>query len=214
MIEPITATKRDIEAQEASIRDFDEWFRYAEEIGQDRLGSFLFTASIILAAFATLYADHIFALALVLSFSGAFFSLVWVVIGTRQGKFHEMLERQIDRRLQEWDAIGPTGRPNARPDLFPIWHVRQMKRDAALDEAGRTPGQLTIPAIREYIRTIRNQHLTAGAPERAHPELGHVENIFATRKLLWIVPIGFLGLYVTCSAFALFALLKRAVGAG
>ncbi|NNM74286.1 hypothetical protein [Enterovirga aerilata] len=217
MDEPEGGTARELEAQAASIRDFDAWFRYAEEIGQDRLGSFLFTVSILLAAFATLYAEGVFAISLVLSLSGVLFSFVWLVIGTRQGKFHDMLECEIDRRLREWIELGGTG----GPALFPISHVRGMKVAAARDEATRPekPGTLRATAayfrmVVAYLRMVVQDHMRARDPGGMAAPLDHVENVFATRKLLWIVPLCFLGLYLVCSSFALFALVRRAIGAG
>jgi hypothetical protein len=206
--------RRDLEAQARSIGKFDEWFRYAEEIGQQRLGSFLFTASIILAAFATLYAEDIFALALTLSLSGVFFSFIWVAIGTRQGKFHQMLESEIDRSLEEWDTLRRGATTKQKLEQFPIWHVRDLKIQGGASQLSGAQPPSMLNAVLTYIKMAARISFTGGKVSIPRPSLHYIEQLFATRKLLWIVPMSFVVLYLLCSAFAAFALLRRAAGAG
>jgi len=115
----------DLEAN--AIIKFDEWFRYAETIGQQRLGSYLFTASITLAAFATLYSREVFLLSFFVSLFGIIFSFMWAVIGGRQEKFHKKIETQIDYWLDAWERKNEQSKEYIKQ--FPIWHVRNVKKD-------------------------------------------------------------------------------------
>jgi hypothetical protein len=101
-----------------SLQRFDDWFRYAETVGQQRLSGYLFTVSITLASFATLYSRNIFLLSVVVAVFGAAFSLAWAVVGVRQTKFHRMLEEQIDILI---------GQNRGAAAEFPIYYVRQLK---------------------------------------------------------------------------------------
>jgi hypothetical protein len=124
------------ELEEKTIEKFDAWFRYAETIGQQRLGSYLFTASITLAAFATLYSREVFLLSCFVSIFGIIFSIMWTIIGTRQEKFHKKMEAQIDYWLDIWKKKNDDSTDKKDIKQFPIWHVRNMKKD--LDEQNDT----------------------------------------------------------------------------
>lgn len=111
------------------INAFDKWFQYAEQIGQQRLYNFLMAASIIFVGCATLMAStkntggHI--LAILLSLLGIGMSWMWYILGRRQAKFHDMLEKNLRKRFEQ------LGYPDncEHCDEFPIYHVYQMKID-------------------------------------------------------------------------------------
>lgn len=106
--------------RDMAIREFDTWFRYAEEIGQHRLYNFLMSASILLLACATILTSQAapWNLAKVLSVFGIILSFLWVIIGRRQHKFHVMLECEITKLLD--------GHPYK--DKFTIYHVQNLKK--------------------------------------------------------------------------------------
>jgi hypothetical protein len=160
----------DLAAAKSIVGEFDKWFQYAETIGQTRLGSFLFAASITLAAFATLYSRDIFLLSSGVAMFGIFFSFAWLILGLRQGKFHEKIETQIDFWLRNWESINEISVRKQSIEQFPIWHVRNMKKD--LDTGITT-------------------------------KLSWLDQLFRTRRFLWVVPSAFLAIYVICSGFAL-----------
>ena len=103
-----------------SIREYDEWFRYAETIGQQRLYNFFMAASILLLACATILASEKspICLSLGLSVCGFILSLLWTISGYRQVKFHEILEDKIDSLLEK----------HPLPFKFPIASIRNLKR--------------------------------------------------------------------------------------
>jgi hypothetical protein len=101
-----------------AIDRFDEWFRYAETIGQQRLQSYLQTSAILLAVCAVfLSAPKQAQYSLPFSLIGIVLSLLWIVKGSRQSKFHQML----DQKLGEFLDKNP-GKTN-----FPGYYVREMK---------------------------------------------------------------------------------------
>jgi hypothetical protein len=103
-----------------AIDRFDEWFRYAETIGQQRLQSYLQTSAILLAVCAAfLSARNLAQYSLPFSLIGIVLSLLWIVKGTRQSKFHQMLDHQLGQLLE---SIPSTSRK-----YFPGYYVREMK---------------------------------------------------------------------------------------
>jgi hypothetical protein len=117
---------------ETAILQLDEWFRFAELIGQQRLYNFLMSASILLLACAailsTTQGSKWFATSL--SVFGQILSALWVIVGSRQCKFHEKIETEIDGIL----------RKHACPKKFAITHVRSLKLSVQeLSELGLQP---------------------------------------------------------------------------
>jgi hypothetical protein len=111
------------------IKAFDEWFRHAENIGQQRLYNFLMVSSIMLVGCATLMASTKNiggpSLAIFLSILGIRMSRMWYIQGRRQAKFHDMVERNLLRLFKR------LGFPNncEHCEELPIYHVYQMKMD-------------------------------------------------------------------------------------
>lgn len=101
------------------IRDLDHWFQFAEEIGQQRLYNFLWVASILLLACATILSSDKAprALAIVLSIAGIIMSGLWWSLGSRQSKFHE----KIDHELRQLLRVDP------EPKRYAIFHIQNMK---------------------------------------------------------------------------------------
>lgn len=166
------------EASEAerdrAIERFDEWFRYAETIGQQRLQSFLQTSSILLAAcalFLSIPKKELYSLPF--SMLGIVFSLLWIIKGFRQSKFHKMMEMELDDLL----------RMSSHREFFPGHHVRKMKST--------------------YINRAEFS-LTSNTLAQAHNiRLSRVEDWMSARKFLWIVPSVFLCAYAGCAMAAI-----------
>lgn len=91
-----------------AVRDYDVWFRYAEEIGQHRLYNFLMSASILILACATLMVGdgpgkkYVVTTMCIL---GVWLGFLWTVLGMRQKKFHEAFESQLSLWLQKSGVI-------------------------------------------------------------------------------------------------------------
>jgi len=101
------------------IRDLDHWFQFAEEIGQQRLYNFLWSASILLLACATILSSDKAprVLADFLSGLGILMSLLWYVLGRRQAKFHGKIDHELRQLLSA----------HATPEQFAIYHIQHMK---------------------------------------------------------------------------------------
>jgi hypothetical protein len=100
------------------ISRFDEWFRYVEEVGQQRLQNYLQTGSILLVACAALLTvPNRALLSLPFSIFGFLLSLLWYVKGTRQSKFHQMIDNELGELLKDHPC----------KKNFPIYYVREMK---------------------------------------------------------------------------------------
>jgi hypothetical protein len=101
-----------------AINRFDEWFRYAETIGQQRLQSFLQISAILLAVSAAFQATKCRAVySLPFSLIGIVLSILWYFLGSRQSKFHDMLDKQLGSFLDKHPS----------KYTFPGYHVRLMK---------------------------------------------------------------------------------------
>lgn len=108
------------------IKQLDQWFQFAETIGQSRLYNFLMAASILFLACAALMASeapYTHYLATALTILGMFISAMWSVLGTRQAKFHEKIDSELRNALQKLDER----------HQFAIYHIQQMK-DAWKDQ--------------------------------------------------------------------------------
>lgn len=109
------------------LRQLDEWFRFAESIGQERLYNFLMAASILFLACATTITTGgigtIFAIAV--AGLGTFFSFLWWVLGKRQSKFHNKIDTELRIRFERH----PT------PEQFAIYHIHDMKTRLEIDKS-------------------------------------------------------------------------------
>ncbi len=101
------------------IRDLDQWFQFAEKIGQERLTNFLWSASILLLACATIISSDTVSnlLANFLSVLGIIMSLLWIILGRRQAKFHGKIDYELRQAFRE----------HKEPEQFAIYHIQQMK---------------------------------------------------------------------------------------
>jgi hypothetical protein len=92
----------------AAILDIAAWLRYAEGTAEQRLYSFVMAATLLLLGCATILAsaDAPLFVASVLAGCGLVLSLLWVIIGERQGKYHHRLGREANRLLRTQGAPG------------------------------------------------------------------------------------------------------------
>lgn len=160
--------------RDRAIERFEEWFRYAETIGQQRLQSFLQTSSILLAAcalFLSIPKKELYSL--LFSMLGIIFSLLWTIKGFRQSKFHEMMEIELDNLLQM----------SSHKEFFPGHHIRKIN----CTYINRAQFSL-IPNTFVQVHNIR---------------LSQVEDWMSARKFLWIVPSLFLCAYLSCAIAAI-----------
>jgi hypothetical protein len=165
------------------IKDFDEWFRYAEEIGEHRLYNYLMASSIILVAYATLLAsnkENIGAhwLAIFLALFGILTSIMWLILGRRQKKFHDMFDNYIDRLCDEYD----------QKEKLAIYQVRKMKRVKIKQILKQI--WFNLFHLTKEKRMVENQQ---------EIKLSCLELLLSDRQLYWIIPLLFV--FIFFSAF-------------
>jgi hypothetical protein len=165
-----------------AIDRFDEWFRYAETIGQQRLQSFLQTSSILLAACALFLSTCDRELySLPFSIIGIAFSFLWIYKGSRQSKFHRKLEQELERILKS----------SSHKEYFPGYHVLKMK--------SKDPLPLSI-----FCAMALQRRCCIDSNDSSDTTLGPIESWLSTRKFLWLVPGIFLFAYIACVIAAIF----------
>ncbi len=124
------------------IRDLDHWFQYAERVGQERLYTFLWAASILLLACVTILSSETAPdlLAVFLSILGIILSLLWYILGKRQAKFHSKIDQELRKALAN----------HKEPEQFAIYHIQQMK-----DSPGKQPRDLRLNLVERILQTRR-----------------------------------------------------------
>jgi hypothetical protein len=115
-------SKEEHEKINKAISEFDRWFMYAENIGISRLQSFLQTGTILFAGSLLLFVHNYNVLAIILLASGLLFSIIWLYLGIRQSKFHELIDNQARKLIWYKDK--------SEREFFPLHHVQQLKEGA------------------------------------------------------------------------------------
>jgi hypothetical protein len=185
----VVADMDDLESRlRKSIKQFDEWFQYAETIGQTRLYNFLMAFSILLAGCSVLLSAQKWVASTLSGFiaaGGLIVSFFSAVLGRRQIKFHDLIERQLHDRLKQYEALGGTD-----VTLIPVYHVHRLR-----DAAAKAP----------ITRGKRKGHSLPDHPKEKHLTEIHLttyEKNWSARKFLVMVPWVFTGLFALTLLFS------------
>jgi hypothetical protein len=120
-----STSEQKIEDLLARIRSVDEWFRHAENIGQQRLYNFFMAGAVILVACAALLQLKPVGcwLSAFLAGGGCTLSIAWFFLGTRQIKFHGHLQHVVDEALEQLRAAGRD------PQMFGYYWIRYLQKN-------------------------------------------------------------------------------------